>query len=366
MDSLVNREENKHFLKKIEAKISFVQSLNKRVIFSISTTAKLEDRPYLTPIRITNDFCFTGCVIFEQSILIPLLEKIDGLVDIILVDTEKMIPLCIAEHNTALEVHETVGYLETGNLSKISFQNVKKSKIFEFKPNDLTVSATWTFLSQRLHYLSGKKITILGAGNIGSKLALKLVECGAEVRLFRRDTYKGHHISQGLNMIKPQSTIANIQYYQNVLQASFMADVLIGATSGYPIIDTDVIGCANKNCLIVDLGKNNLTDEALKLAVEHHIEIYRADVAPALEAFIYEMLNVQNVLENTYGRRELGYCSIVGGGYFGKKGEIVVNHLEKPTQVSGVSNGDGSLKRELNKEDQLNIDRLMKEYEIEN
>jgi hypothetical protein len=354
------------FLNKVVSRLDKIKSFNKKTIFSISSTAKLEGRPYLTPMRINNDFCFTGCVVFEQSILIPLLEKIDGLVDIILVDTEKKLPLRIAEHNAALEVHETVGYIETGNLSKICFHKVKKSKIFEFKPNDLTVNAVWIFLSQRLQYLSGKKITILGAGNIGSKLALKLVECGAEVRLFRRDTYKGHHITQGLNMIKHQSTLANIQYHQNVLQASFMADVLIGATNGYPIIDTDVIGCANKNCLIVDLGKNNITDGAIKLAVEHNLEIYRADVAPAFEAFIYEMLNVQNVLENSYGRRELGYCTIVGGGYFGKKGEIVVNHLEKPTQVSGVSNGEGSLKRELNKEDKLNINRLMKEYEIEN
>ena len=352
------------FIKEVESRITIVRSFNKQVVFTIATTSKLEEYPYLTPIRATNDFSYTGCVIFWQDILDPLLEKIDGMVDIILVDTEKKVPLHIADHATD-EPHETVSYVETGNLSKICFQKVKKSKVFEFKPNDLTVNATWSFLSQRLRYLSGKKIAILGAGNIGSKLALKLVECGAEVRLYRRDTYKGHHISQGLNMIKPQGTVAHIQYHQEIKQAAFMADVLIGAASGFSIIDDYVIGCVNKNCLIVDLGKNNLTNSALDLAVEYSLEIYRADVAPALEAFIYEMLKIQDILVNSYGRKELGYCSIVGGGYFGKKGDIVIDSLKKPTRIIGVSNGDGSLKREPSSEDQCNIDQLKKEYDIE-
>ncbi len=360
-------EMSNKFLDQIDARISEIQSLNKRIIFSIATTAKLEKSPYLTPIRINSDFCFTGCVLFGQAILIPLLEKIDGLVDIILVDTEKKIPLRITDDSAkTLESHETVGYVETGNLSKICFQKVKKSKIFEFKPNDLTVNATWSFLSQRLHFLSGKKITILGAGNIGSKLALKLVECGAEVRLYRRDIYKGHHISQGLNMIKPESTVANIQYHQDIIQASFMADVLIGTTSGVPIIDADVVSCVKKSCLIVDLGKNNLTEEAIHIAMQFSMEIYRTDVTASLEAFIFEVLKIQDILENSYGKKDLGYCTLVGGGYFGEKGDVIVNHMDKPTQVVGVSNGDGSLKKTLTSEDQQIVDRLKKEYEIEN
>ena len=51
------------------------------------------------------------------------------------------------------EVENTVGHVETGSISKICFNNVKQSKVFEFKPNDLTVNSTWNFLSQKLDYL---------------------------------------------------------------------------------------------------------------------------------------------------------------------------------------------------------------------
>ena len=84
-----------------------------------------------------------------------------------------------------------------------------------------------------------------------------------------------------------------------------------------------------------------------------------------MEAFIYEMLNVQNVLENSYGRRELGYCTIVGGGFFGRFGDIVVDQIHKPKYVIGVSEGNGSLKKELNKDDKSNIKQLKEEFNIE-
>lgn len=354
------------FLTEVVSKITEIKALNTKTIFSIATTTKQENKSYLTPVRVSNDFCLTGCVIFDQKVLLHLLQKIDGMVDVILVDSEKKIPLRIFnEIEGVAERHETVGYVETGNLSRICFQHIKKSKIFEFKPNDLTVNATWCFLSQRLHFLSGKKICILGAGNIGSKLALKLVECGAEVHLYRRDSYKGYHVTQGLNLIKPENTVANVQFHQNIIQASFRSDVLIGASSGYPIIDATVINSVKMNCLIVDLGKNNLTEGAIKIAAQHSMEIYRTDVTPALEGYIYEVLKMQDILENSYGKKDLGFCNIVGGGFFGGIGDIVVDQIHNPTHVIGVSEGNGSLKKELNNEDQSNIQQLKKEFNID-
>ena len=251
---------NHNFLNEVSSRILEIKSFNKKTIFSISTTAKQEENSYMTPIRDCDSFVLTGCIIFDQKILPTLLKKIDGEVDVILVDSEKKIPMRIDNNfKDKPELYKTVGYVETGSISRICFEYIKKSKVFEFKPNDLTVNATWSFLSQRFRFLSGKKISILGAGNIGSKLALKLVECGAEVHLHRRDFYKGHHIVHGLNLIKPEGVIANIHFHQNIMQASFLSDILIGASNGHPVIDSDVVNSVKKSCLIVDLGKNNLT-----------------------------------------------------------------------------------------------------------
>jgi hypothetical protein len=353
------------FLEDISLRMAEIKSLNKMTIFSISTTAKQEEDSYLTPVRDCKDFVLTGCIVFDQKIIPMLIKKIDGVVDIILVDSEKKIPLRIYDNSgDTKDTDLTVGFVETGSISKICFQHISKSKAFEFKPNDLTVNATWSFLSHRLKFLSGKKISILGAGNIGSKLALKLVECGAEVHLYRRDSFKGYQIAHGLNLIKPVSVIANIQFHKNPVQASFLSDVLIGASNGGYVIDSDVINSIKRTCLVVDLGKNNLTKNAIKIATQHSLEIYRADVTPAIESYIYEVLKMQDILENAYGKKDLGFCNIVSGGFFGSLGDVIVDQINNPKRVIGVAQGDGVLKKILNKNDKNNINKIIIKFDI--
>jgi hypothetical protein len=355
---------NSDFLNKVCSRMLEIKSLNKITVFSISTTAKQEEGAYLTPVRECKDFALTGCIIFDQKIIPKLIESIDGAVDIILVDSEKKIPLRIGDNSkNESESYQTVGYVETGSVSKICFEHIKKSKAFEFKPNDLTVNATWSFLSQHFRFLSGKKISILGAGNIGSKLALKLVECGAEVHLHRRDFYKGHHIVHALNLIKPEGVIANIHFHQNIMQASFLSDILIGASNGCQVINSDVINSVKKNCLIVDLGKNNLNKNAIKIAKQHSMEIYRTDVTPAIESYVYEVLKTQEILESSYGKKNLGFCNIVGGGFFGDLGDIVVDQINNPKRVIGIAKGDGLLKDKLSKKDQESLSKLQEYIE---
>ncbi|MCT7554887.1 NAD(P)-dependent oxidoreductase [Aliarcobacter butzleri] len=352
-----------NFLNQLKQNIEVMKNENIKSVFTIATTSKQEIEPYLTPIRKSDFFIVCGCVIFNQSILMKIIEIIDGVVDCVFVDSEKKIPLRIHEelNNIKDEIYNqanTCGLIETGNLSKICFQKIKKSKIFEYKPNDITVNATWSFLSQRLHFLSGKKISILGAGNIGSKLALKLVECGCNINIHRQNSYKGYSIAQGLNFIKPENTVSGISFHENILQTTFMSDVLIGATNGVSLIDIDLIKSIKKGALIVDLGKNTLTKEAIEYALNHNIEIYRTDVTSAFEGFIYEAIKMDEILNNFYGKRDLGYCTIVGGGYFGANGDIVVDNISNPKRVFGIAAGDGTMKKNITNEDEKRINKL--------
>jgi hypothetical protein len=329
-------------------KIKQAKCTKKLVVFTVASTAKQESEPFLSPLREYDQFCVLGCVIFNQTSLVELLVAIDGLVDVVLVDAEKKIPIHLGA-DTGLDIADsrTIGSFETGNFSKLCFTQIKKSLVFEYKPNDLTVNAAWMFLSQKLHSFTGKKISLLGLGNIGSKLALKLVECGADVHVYSRDYFKSHLIIQALNLIKPIGTIATITCHREPLPASFASDVLIGATNGHPIITDEIITSVNKNCLIVDLGKNNLTKSAVAYARECGLEICRTDVTSSLQTFVTETLSLNNALVNDYGERIVSGQVVVGGGYFGQLGSIVVDSINSPTRVFGIADGKGSLKQKL-------------------
>lgn len=351
-----------NFIKSVKLRIASIKSIDKKSIFTISSTSKIEKNPYLTPVRETKDFIISGCIIFNQKNLKKLLNQIDGEIDIILVDTEKAIPLKV-NSNSELENNSDIKVSKT--ISESSFNVVQKSKIFEFKPNDLTVDATWSFLSIRSKSISRNKISILGAGNIGSKLALKLVESGSEISIYRRDESKSNLIANGLNLIKPKSINAKISFFSNPLEASYMSNVLIGASNGTQIITKKIINNLCDDCLIVDLGKNNLTKNAIKAAKVKSMEIYRADVTPFLESYIYGLVKMHDIFEKSYGKRELGFCSIVSGGYFGDSGDFVVDSINNPRQVIGICQGDGLLKNNLTNEDRAKLQKLKKELNIE-
>lgn len=342
----------KVFIKQLLENLNDLKKNNRRTVFTIATTSKQETEPYLTPIRVCDFFVVCGCVIFEQSILTEIIEIIDGKVDYIFVDSEKKIPVTI---------HPKLNVVETGNLSKICFQKIKKSRTLEYKPNDITVNATWSFLSQKLNFLSGKKVSILGSGNIGSKLALKLVECGVSVSIYRRNIHKGYGIAQGLNFIKPENTVSNITFHENIMQTSFMSDVLIGASNGVPIIDVDIVKSIKNDAIIVDLGKNNLTEDAIQHALAQNIEIYRTNITSAFEGFIYEAIKTDEILNNSYGKKDLDYCNIVGGGFHGRDGDIVVDNISNPNIIYGVAAGDGTLKNKLSTKDKEKLSKLKKE-----
>ena len=123
-----------------------------------------------------------GCVIFSERQLLELIPLIDGNCDYIFVDAEKKVPIKSTQ-GASQQYAKTIAPFETGNFSRICFNLIEKSRVFEYKPNDLTVDAAWMFLSQQLQAFTNKKICIIGLGNIGAKLALKLVESGADIHV---------------------------------------------------------------------------------------------------------------------------------------------------------------------------------------
>ena len=294
MDRLVNMEQVNENIEILEEWLKNAESLAYELsanskkhgelsFFTISTTVKVnkERQPYLTPLRKISKGYIGGSVVFSQTQAVILGARIDGIVDYILVDAEKKIGITIGSDKAL----KSFGFelipdkqksripLEMGNLSGACISYIKKSKYQEFKPNDITVESVWHFLSGSFDSLSGKRIAIIGSGNIGFKLALKLVESGCHVELVRRDMVKGNLMADIINITKPLSTLAIAHYNNNALQASLFCDAIIGCTNGVPAINIDMIQSMSPKGLIMDVGKGSLFKEALAKAVQSKIKI---------------------------------------------------------------------------------------------
>ncbi len=341
-------------------------------IFTIASTSRDEAGsavPYLTPIRSNRYFTIAGAVVFNQEQAVNIAIRMDGIVDIIAVDAEKKVPIsaAIKKSNIPKNVFDalnrdlkTVEPVNSGNLAAICYELIKKSAFFEFKANDITVDAVWAFVSNKLKYLTGKKIAIIGAGNIGSKLALKFVESGAEVVINRRDKYVGNTVANAINLIKPAMTIANVSYTDNITKACFMADVIIGTNYGGASIDWQHIAVSKNRSLLLDVGKGSISKNAITKSSQFGKEVYRIDVSAALEGQLLTLIRSDEIVNGKLGRKTINGVSMVSGGFLGRKGDVVVDDINNPKNIIGIADGKGDFIRNPDKEHLKMLDILKK------
>ncbi len=341
---------------------------NIKLLFSISTTTCKHgtNKPYTTPVRFLENSLISGVVVFSKIQSIVVTNIVKDFVDDFLIDVEQKHNMKAAINSDTLKYFQDK-YFINGDIKCESILSIVRAivaddRIIEYKANDITVDAIWTFLSTKLNYLSGKKVAIIGCGNIGSKLALKLVESDANVVLVRRDSSKGKLIANAINLIKPPLSKSYASYNSSAIEASKFCDVIIGAANtNNPVITWDMIKNLSKNGFVVDIGKGNIEADAIKKSIEKNIDIIRGDIAAALYGFVSQKQQMQEIVQNKIGRVNIDSdINIVSGGVLGRCGDIVVDSFASPSLVYGVANGSGSIKTDLNLIDKKNIEKVKK------
>ena len=117
---------------------------------------------------------------------------------------------------------------------------------------------------------------------------------------------------------------------------------------------------------VIDVGKGNVEDYAIKKAIEENIEIIRGDVGASLYGFISHIQQIQDTIQNKIGRNEIKSGTyVVSGGILGRDGEVVVDNFSSPGIIYGVANGSGHMKITLNSIDKKNVEIVRKHLLIE-
>ena len=298
------------------------------IILTVSSTSKkFSGLFYFTPIRMKNDFVICG-IVFKDTQFIEILLKYLNIFDYVFVDQEKKIfdnnknPVNI-EKDLVLGAPNTV-------------------KICSFKPNDLTVDASYNeilnYFTSRKKTMGGAKALVMGAGNVGSKLSLRLVEVGVDTFLYRRSVKKCATIVDSINLIKPEATLAKAHPIQNISTLNnYKFDVIIGATnSTMSYIPTNDL--FDNVPLILDIGKGSFDLKFLDIARGSGCIVLRSSVEDSL------VNSIKNSIEIDWQqpkRKKISEKWYVSGGYLGAYGDIVVDDADNPKFEYGIANGNG-------------------------
>jgi hypothetical protein len=325
---MINFKELKIILSKLNKK-------NKKIVFTIGSTSKINNhKSYITPVRRVSGFIIVGVNIYLKKEFVKLAKIICKYVDYIFIDCEKKIKQ---------------------NISIISLINEKKkfTNVFFYKGNDLTVEATDDLISycfrKEVYGIQNKKICILGAGNIGSKLALKFVERGAKVNIVRRNIDKLKIITKALNIIKPRFEKQIINCFSSNLAASKDAEIILGCSSSKnPIVNSSLLRECKNVRVIVDIGKGSISKDAVNYAMRNSIKIFRLDISYSLLSMVINKINVDKFFSTKMGRKKIKNRFLVSGGQMGKKGDLIVDDFNKPNILYGIADGKGDFLNRFN------------------
>lgn len=319
-------------IKKLLSEIA-VGSGGRATGFAIGNTSDIFDGKdfYPTPLRQTSGLIYAGAVVKNVETAGIIAELVDGRVEYIFVDAEKKIRKIY------------YGPDDAGNIERIIREKVKKSNILTYKGNDLTVEATDLLLGQLMVDLGRMHIGIVGSGNLGSKVALKLVERGAHVKVFRRNLARLKLIVDGLNAIKSDNVLAAITFCDTLGKACKDADIIIACANEKEIISKPMVALMNPHGpgILIDAGKGCFSNAVLQ---EYPQAIYRVNVTTVQQAFFDAAVKTRLMFKRPMGRITLERegITLVSTDILGRLGEIVVDNINAPTMILGVADGKGS------------------------
>jgi hypothetical protein len=309
----------------------------KKVCFFLGNTKKKESTKFFfTPIRESRNFIFFGAIVYSDFIAKKILKIIDGKVDIVMVDIEK-------------KVQSKNKKISLVNIERSAKDVIKKSKLYIYKANDLAINATETLLFNLFlkdkRGLGGKKILIIGIGNIGFKLSIKFVESGSKIYIWTRKKELLPNFAKTINTIKPQGTTSMVKALKNMPKNLDFFDIIISTADSKNIIKKDIVKNLKKKNIFIDVGKGNFDKNAIKILNEKKINIYRLDTTNSYFSYLENISLTEKQYNYSKFKNKLKNITFVLRGIVGQKNDIVVDDVVNPKKIFGICDGEGGFIR---------------------
>jgi len=286
----------------------------------LATTANVNNPPLLVGSARLADGALAGNLILRDATLLPaLVDQFDDIVSVFFVDCE-------------VKAHV--------DLASAARAAIALQKLHFFKPNDFTVEAADEWIAQRVPDPIDARVALIGAGNVGAKLSLRLAERGCEVRLVGRRADSLEATVRGLGAIMRGA--GSIVATTDIAAACADARLIVGCTPGTPAVDAAALPAAG-NALLLDIGNGCFSPGAIAAALERGLMIEVLSPTAGWEGFV-RRYSATRKLQQGLGRRRLDNgVWIVSRGVMGSAGDVLVDDVSRPGRIIGICNGMGDL-----------------------
>ncbi|MGE3609146.1 MAG: hypothetical protein AB7I27_06125 [Bacteriovoracaceae bacterium] len=300
----------------------------KKSVFCFASTKNISTQNYYyTSFRISKIAVSICLMIKDVSTIEDILERLDGKVDFVAYDAE-------------------IKFLEVESLPILIKQKLKKTPVLSFLGNKMTSSAVVSFLQARLalskELLSKKKVLIYGAGHLGGKIALDLIDHGCDIKICRRDFNKAREIVSAVNILKAPFSSGSIQAIMANEANSFSYDILLACSNEPSSIGLDIVKVSSKNSILIDVGLGNFSEEALSYLFSEKRLVFVANIQSSFNSMVDHLLQDYKSYSGEM-RAFIDEVEVYKSGVLSPKGAVVVDNLSDIQVVYGVSAGNGLL-----------------------
>lgn len=304
----------------IEQMFDEVKRSRKRKIVCLSTTANINNPPlHVGGVRNTPTAICANFIFADLAWLRSVIEKFDGVADYFLLDCEWK--------------------NEAKDLQEVSRGLIQKSKILVYKPNDVTVEALDMWLAVMKPIQAGLRTAVLGCGNIGSKIGLKLAERGSTVLFWGRNRRRLEQVVSGLEIIKRGG--GSFEISTEIHEVTRGADLLLGCTPGTPVVSARAISGLAPGALVIDVGNGTITEEGLREIERRNIRAYCLTPHAGFAGFMACWEQTREQLSRMHTKRVSSELTLISPGIIGGYGDVIVDDVESVGTVFGVCDGKG-------------------------
>lgn len=309
-----------------------------KLIFSLGNTKTISDESvYFTPIRMGDKFILLGAIVFSEIEGKVILNKIDGIFDLIYIDSEKK----------SKSVTFRKGIF---NLERLGVETIKKSRLRHYKGNDITVDSidklAFNLLENKGKLIGGSNILIVGLGNIGFKISLKLVERGANIHVLTSNINRSNKLIETINIIKPKETIASVKIFnQEDIQLTKDLDLIILTHLSTISKNSDIYNRTSDFCDFIDVGKGCLSEFQLEDLNKKGNSCIRLDVGDSFLEFLEKDLKSLSKKFKKPTLKVINNKRFISRGLIGIKGDIVVDDINNPKMIYGICDGSGGFEK---------------------
>lgn len=262
---------------------------------------------------------------------------------------KKVMNFSVADSNVAKAIiglfdpHSEFVYIDIERKQEIDLygiarETVKHARLREMKPNDLAMEAADILIYKSVKNKDAN-VLIVGTGNIGIKLAIRLAERNFNVYLHGRNPEKVANFVSMINQMLPKYSKKMHVWHDE------MIDVMCTMVSATKVIDQSYIPFMKSGSLAIDGGIGNFDPSFIQAALEKDVNILRLDVRISNDLLngIDQSYN-SNFFTDVKGISAFNGIQIVSGGIIGKAGDIIVDRIKSPKRVIGICNGIGGVK----------------------